>query len=164
MGGQQTSTCVTRGVEVTGRCLYMPEHHQGWTYSIAFRLVGNAEERGFETCQLAVRKWVITTGDGPPQVVRGEGVIGLFPILTDGGWMLNRESDPHGVPGCGTWLAAGFVPVSELHGPWQWQEHAGEFRRRGHLHPRQQEVSHRRSVPGHCRTVSTAGTRVLLLT
>merc|ERR1712216_563008 len=29
-------------------------------------------------------------------VTKGEGVIGLFPILTEGGWVLNSESDPHG--------------------------------------------------------------------
>merc|ERR1719321_1859359 len=36
------------------------------------------------------------------QNVDGNGVIGLFPILCDEGWVLNRESDPHqqyGEPG-----------------------------------------------------------------
>jgi len=32
--GAEVSRCVTRGVEVTASCIYMPEHVQGWTCSI----------------------------------------------------------------------------------------------------------------------------------
>ena len=98
MQGPELSICTTRGVEVTASAIYTPQdpNEQGWTYSIAFRLRGTAEERGFETCQLSVRKWMIQDGDRAPEVVQGEGVIGLFPILADGGWILNDESDPHG--------------------------------------------------------------------
>ncbi|CAE8645050.1 unnamed protein product, partial [Polarella glacialis] len=95
MSGPDLSVCVTRGVEVAACCVYMPEHPQGWTYSITFRLVASPEERGFKTCQLQARHWEISEGDAEPEHVRGEGVIGFFPILTDGGWILNKESDPH---------------------------------------------------------------------
>merc|ERR1712060_351669 len=92
----ELTRCVTQGVEITASCVYMPEHPQGWTYRIAFNLVGDAASRGFETCQLHLRHWEIAAEGQEPEHVRGEGVIGLFPILVDGGWMLNRESDPHG--------------------------------------------------------------------
>lgn len=95
--GRAFSSCVTQGVECTGSTIYMPEHPQGgWTYSITFRLVGTAAERGFDTCQLFKRKWEITEDGKRPREVEGEGVIGFFPILADGGWLLNQESDPHG--------------------------------------------------------------------
>lgn len=81
---------------MTGACIYMPEHPQGWTYSITFRLVGTAAERGFKTCQLDTRMWEIQDDGGQrPEHVQGEGVVGFFPILTDGGWIKNQESDPH---------------------------------------------------------------------
>jgi len=93
--GEWVSKCVTRGVQVTGSCIYMPEHLQGWTYSISFRLVENEAERGYKTCQLYRRQWQIKEDGGEPDIVNGEGVVGFFPILADGGWLLNRESDPN---------------------------------------------------------------------
>jgi len=93
----EMTVCVTRGVEVRASPIYMPEHDAGWTYSIALRLVGTATERGFERCQLLSRRWEIEEEGRPePEQVEGEGVIGLFPILVDGGWIVSRESDPHG--------------------------------------------------------------------
>mmetsp|Transcript_43678 Transcript_43678/g.79695 ORF Transcript_43678/g.79695 Transcript_43678/m.79695 type:complete len:491 (+) Transcript_43678:60-1532(+) len=94
--GRGYSRCVTQGVEVVASSIYMPESPQGWTYSISFSLVGTAESRGYKTCQLKSRQWVIQDDSSSgPETVNGEGVIGFFPILTDGGWILNRESDPH---------------------------------------------------------------------
>lgn len=93
----ELTVCVTRGVEVRASCIYMPEHQAGWTYSIAIRLVGTKEERGFEQCQLVSRHWEIEEeGRHECERVDGDGVIGLFPILVEGGWLRNRESDPHG--------------------------------------------------------------------
>jgi len=92
----QISCCITHGVECTGSPIYMAEHSQGWTYSIAFRLVGTSAERGYQTCQLSQRTWKISEDGKAPEEIKGDGVIGLFPILTDGGWILNEESDPHG--------------------------------------------------------------------
>eukprot|EP00747_Dinoflagellata_sp_TGD_P186141 gnl/TRDRNA2_/TRDRNA2_43032_c0_seq1.p1 gnl/TRDRNA2_/TRDRNA2_43032_c0~~gnl/TRDRNA2_/TRDRNA2_43032_c0_seq1.p1 ORF type:complete len:504 (+),score=68.14 gnl/TRDRNA2_/TRDRNA2_43032_c0_seq1:46-1512(+) len=94
LGGDAYTRCVTRGVEITASCVYMPEHPQGWTYSISFSLVGSPEQRGFKTCQLSQRHWEIAEDGQETQHVRGEGVIGLFPILEEGGWRCNRESDP----------------------------------------------------------------------
>jgi F-box protein 3 len=96
VSGPLITRCVTRGVVVCGACIYMPEHPQGWTYSLTFELEGTPEERGFETCQLSTRQWEIEDSQGRVEQVQGEGVIGFFPILRDGGWDLNGESDPHG--------------------------------------------------------------------
>lgn len=94
--GAELSRCVTRGVEVTASCIYMPEHRaQGWGYSLAFKLLGTAEERGFQTCQLDTRIWNVELEGEERDTVRGDGVIGFFPILTDGGWICNLESDPN---------------------------------------------------------------------
>lgn len=92
----ELSVCVTSGVEVKASAIYMPEHQAGWTYSIAMRLVGTKEERGFEMCQLVSRHWEIVEEGHEPERVDGDGVIGLFPILVEGGWLRNRDSDPHG--------------------------------------------------------------------
>eukprot|EP00435_Cladocopium_sp_Y103_P004061 s481_g1.t1 len=92
----ELTVCVTQGVEVRASALYMPEHQAGWTYSIAMQLVGTQEERGFEMCQLVSRHWEIIEEGSVPERVDGDGVIGLFPILVEGGWLRNRDSDPHG--------------------------------------------------------------------
>lgn len=108
--GPTATQAVTKGVEITASCVYMPEHPSGgFTYSIRMRLVGTKEERGYETCQLHLRHWVITGGPRTEHV-NGEGVIGLFPILSDQGWIVNKESDPHQQYGLnGETLPAPFV-------------------------------------------------------
>merc|ERR1711920_596122 len=84
------------GVEITAAAVYMAEHPQGWTYRISCGLVEDKATRGYETCQLHVRHWVIQEEGQEAQHVNGDGVIGFFPILCDGGWILNEQSDPHG--------------------------------------------------------------------
>ena len=49
-----------------------------------------AEERGFETCQLHMRHWEIRDAKGGVQRVDGEGVIGMFPVLREGGYRADR--------------------------------------------------------------------------
>mmetsp|Transcript_13219 Transcript_13219/g.21998 ORF Transcript_13219/g.21998 Transcript_13219/m.21998 type:complete len:113 (+) Transcript_13219:405-743(+) len=68
-----------------------------WAYSIRMRQLRSDEEgyeteekRGFKNCILTSRHLII--GD---QHVRGEAVIGFYPILCEGGWILNSRSDPH---------------------------------------------------------------------
>lgn len=93
--GESVSLGCARGVEVTGSCVYMPEHPQGWCYSIALRLIDTSQDREFSRCQLKSRRWMIQEDGREPEFVEGEGVIGMFPILMDEGWLLNTESDPH---------------------------------------------------------------------
>lgn len=94
------SRAVTRGVEVVASSIVVPEAGLH-TYSIRIRLLTpddgdeymTPQERGFETCQLVSRHWKISSWDnlqhdGPPNVenVRGEGVIGKYPLLFEGGF------------------------------------------------------------------------------
>jgi hypothetical protein len=87
------SRAVTRGVEVVASSLYSVGMSV-FIYSIRIRLLRpedgegymTAEERGFDTCQLVSRYWRITHERNDVEEVRGEGVIGYYPILREGGY------------------------------------------------------------------------------
>ena len=64
------------------------------------------EQRGFETCQLVSRYWKISMkgqrrgprGAEPQpivQEVRGEGVIGMYPLLFEGGFRNYETGEDH---------------------------------------------------------------------
>merc|ERR1719183_1387141 len=76
--GPSCTRCVTRGVEVTSSPVYMSEHESGWTYRISLRLVEDEATRGYKTCQLTVRHWIIQEEGREAEHVRGDGVIGLY--------------------------------------------------------------------------------------
>jgi hypothetical protein len=91
--GPRFSIAVTRGVRVIGAAVQMlasagePNMPQ-WSYSFRLALAGpgepgylSAQERGFETCQLVSRRWLIEGGRGGPERVEGAGVVGHFPVL-----------------------------------------------------------------------------------
>mmetsp|Transcript_13221 Transcript_13221/g.22001 ORF Transcript_13221/g.22001 Transcript_13221/m.22001 type:complete len:210 (+) Transcript_13221:48-677(+) len=87
---------VTKNVSISSSLVYMVEMGS-WAYSIRMRQLRSDEEgyeteekRGFKNCILTSRHLII--GD---QHVRGEAVIGFYPILCEGGWILNSRSDPH---------------------------------------------------------------------
>ena len=103
------SRAVTRGVEIVASSIYVPEAGLH-TYSIRIRLLTpddgdeymSPEERGFETCQLVSRHWKISSWDnsqhnGPPNIenVRGEGVIGMYPLLFEGGYRNYTTGEGH---------------------------------------------------------------------
>jgi len=107
------SRAVTRGVEVVASSIYVPEMSMH-VYSIRIRLLTpddgdeymSPEQRGFETCQLVSRYWKISMkgprrgprGAEPQPViqeVRGEGVIGMYPLLFEGGFR-NYETGEDG--------------------------------------------------------------------
>ena len=101
-GGPKYSEAVTRGVRVTASSIYVAEVGM-FVYSIRLKLLSPAEEgglsaseRGFETCQLKERKWLLAQRDGPPEVVQGLGVVGRFPLLREGGWREDRQTDASG--------------------------------------------------------------------
>ena len=61
---------MTRGVLATAQAVYAPEQGM-WVYSIRLSLLAegmpgalSADERGFETCQLRGRHWLITDASG----------------------------------------------------------------------------------------------------
>lgn len=86
------SRAITRGVEVVASSLYSIVL-EVFVYSIRIRLLRpedgegymTPEERGFETCQLVSRYWRIDQG-GEVEEIRGEGVIGYYPLLREGGY------------------------------------------------------------------------------
>ena len=90
--GAAASRAVTRGVLATAQAVYAPEQGM-WVYSIRLSLLAegmpgalSADERGFETCQLRGRHWLITDASGREDHVNGDGVVGLYPLLRVGGW------------------------------------------------------------------------------
>jgi hypothetical protein len=101
----ECSRAVTRGIEIVASSTFDPISHtlpQGMhIYSIRMRILtagdGNGhvppEERGFTTCQLHSRHWLITkqvpdseAEETTVEEVRGEGVVGEYPLLVEGGF------------------------------------------------------------------------------
>ena len=75
----------TDSIIVRVRPRYLPEaslpdqSHYVWAYFIKL------ENKGAETVELISRYWHITDGNGLVHEVRGEGVVGLQPVLNPGG-------------------------------------------------------------------------------
>jgi uncharacterized protein affecting Mg2+/Co2+ transport len=120
-GGAVHTVCASRGVEVSASVLYMPEQGQ-WTYSISMRLVPPGEpghvpatERGFETCQLRSRHWAVELGGSTGRAlehVRGDGVVGAFPVLKEGSHRADQQATRAFSPAAlreGQWAPGGFV-------------------------------------------------------
>eukprot|EP00978_Attheya_sp_CCMP212_P016767 scaffold44200_cov50-Attheya_sp.AAC.1 len=98
----RTSRAVTRGVKVIASSQVgteLQDDDSGMVlYSFRIRLLIPGDEgyltpaeRGFETCQLISRHWKITTQKKKKKKVstehvRGEGVVGLYPLLSEGGY------------------------------------------------------------------------------
>ena len=85
---------VTQGIEVVASSVGAIEI-MTVVYSIRIRILTEQEdgymkpdERGFETCQLSTRHWrlIDSNSDGGPDIVNGEGVVGLLPLLKEGGY------------------------------------------------------------------------------
>ena len=94
---QTVSRAVTRGVEVIASAVYLPQamtSHFGFIYNFRIRLLTpnddgyqSPSQRGFETCQLMSRHWKIYNSETEhTDHVDGEGVIGMYPILREGGY------------------------------------------------------------------------------
>ena len=72
-----------------------------YIYSIRIRLLDPSEEgglseeaRGFRTAQLRSRHWLISKGEGEePEHVNGEGVIGRYPLLREGGFRDDKQDN-----------------------------------------------------------------------
>ena len=88
------SRVVTRGVEVIASSVFDKSFRSKHIYSIRIQLLGPNDEgyvsasgRGFETCQLISRHWRIKNAeDGSLDQVDGDGVIGQYPLLREGGY------------------------------------------------------------------------------
>ena len=96
--GPLLSRAVTRGIEVEASALYAPEQGS-CIYSIRLQLLPATEEgglteqqRGFATCQLRSRHWVLSNDAGRNEEVRGDGVVGRYPVLRVGGYRDDTQS------------------------------------------------------------------------
>lgn len=84
---------ITRGIEVIASSI-TAEEIGVVAYSIRIRLLERSEpghmepeERGFQTCQLLSRHWVLKDfRNNRTDEVNGEGVVGRFPLLFEGGY------------------------------------------------------------------------------
>merc|ERR1719293_641995 len=88
------SRAVTRGLEILASAVFAPFMSM-FIYSIRMRLLTPGEDgytspenRGFKTCQLISRHWIISYSvpqSNEPRVeeVRGEGIIGFYPKLCE---------------------------------------------------------------------------------
>ena len=103
------SHAVTRGIEIVASAIFVHDEGFGapvFVYSIRMRLLTpedgeeymSPEQRGFGMCQLVSRHWKIYK-DNPDQdelsieEVRGDGVIGCYPLLCEGGYLSYQTSD-----------------------------------------------------------------------
>jgi uncharacterized protein affecting Mg2+/Co2+ transport len=103
VGVQAASRAVTRGVEVVASAVYSPllaANGMGFIYSFRIRILtpedGDEyvppEDRGFETCRLGSRHWqIINAETGEMDRVDGDGVIGMKPVLYEGGYHENSD-------------------------------------------------------------------------
>jgi len=90
---------VTNGIEVIASSIGAVEI-EVVVYSIRIRLLKSGEdgylspsERGFQTCQLRSRHWRIYDRlSGEVDRVSGEGVIGLYPLLFEGGYRNDQQN------------------------------------------------------------------------
>jgi len=76
-----TSEATTRGIRVSVVCEYAPErsrpHDQHWFFLYTITIANE----GADTVQLISRHWIITTGTGHVEEVKGPGVVGEQPVL-----------------------------------------------------------------------------------
>jgi ApaG protein len=78
------SSALTRGILVTVRSQYIPERSSDRERQYAFAYTVKIANQGTVTTQLKSRHWIITDATGSMQEVRGEGVVGVQPVLAPG--------------------------------------------------------------------------------
>lgn len=78
------SSTLTRGVRVIARPHYVPEQSEPAAGQYLFAYHITLRNEGAETVQLLSRHWVITSGEGRVEHVRGPGVVGQQPTLQPG--------------------------------------------------------------------------------
>ena len=91
-------TAITRGIQVSVRTFFLPDHSKPaegkffWAYQVRI------ENKGAEKVQLLRRTWQITDGRGQIQRVHGEGVVGKQPVLEPGEAFEYTSGTPLGTP------------------------------------------------------------------
>lgn len=78
------SNAVTQGIRVTVTSTYLPDQSSPSAKHFVFAYTVRIANEGSVTAQLRSRHWVITDDRGTIQEVRGEGVVGVQPVLRPG--------------------------------------------------------------------------------
>ena len=81
-----TASATTAGLTVTIRAF---RHIENPTMGYAYRVSVHAEPGFSGSATLAVRNWVFEKEGGRRETVRGEGVVGMFPTISEGGYELD---------------------------------------------------------------------------
>jgi len=79
-----TSEAVTNNVRVEVEARYAAQHSQPFKNKWLFHYTVRITNEGDDTVQLLSRHWIITSGDGHVEEVRGPGVVGAQPVLAPG--------------------------------------------------------------------------------
>jgi ApaG protein len=75
------STAVTKDISVSVEVTYQPKHSNIEISQYVFSYKVTIKNLGKTTVQLLQRHWIIFESDGTKREVKGEGVIGEFPII-----------------------------------------------------------------------------------
>ena len=81
---QFVSDTTTNGIRVQVTTRFLAEQSSAKHNDYRFAYFIRISNVGTETAQLLSRHWVITNADGEAEEVRGEGVVGLKPVLAPG--------------------------------------------------------------------------------
>jgi ApaG protein len=76
------SNAVTKGIRVAVRTSYLEERSGPGQFAFAYTI--RISNEGDATAQLLTRHWIITNAEGEVQEVKGDGVVGMQPVLTPG--------------------------------------------------------------------------------
>ena len=108
------SNTLTRGIRIIVKPSYVPEQSDpaGSHYLFAYHITIRNE--GMQTVQLISRHWVITSGEGKVDEVRGPGVVGYQPLLRPGEHFEYTSGCPLN------------TPVGTMHGSFQMVTDRGE--------------------------------------
>ena len=108
------SNTVTRGVRIVVEPRYVPDQSDPPNQSWLFAYHVTIRNEGSVTVQLRARHWVITSGEGKVEEVRGPGVVGYQPTLKPGEQFQYTSGCPLN------------TPVGTMHGSFQMMTEQGE--------------------------------------
>jgi len=88
-GARGVGVATTRNITVEAAPLFIEEmaelgrtaNNYLWAYQIRMHMPSDCSAR---PCQLRSRRWEITDGNGNREVVEGQGVVGMFPVMEPG--------------------------------------------------------------------------------
>jgi ApaG protein len=108
------SNTVTRGVRILVEPRYVPDQSDPPNQSWLFAYHVTIRNESADTVQLRSRHWVITSGEGKVEEVRGPGVVGYQPTLKPGEQFQYTSGCPLN------------TPVGTMHGSFQMVTAQGE--------------------------------------